>query len=47
MRRLKQGPMGQIKRRKCRLKNHTNLKEGARKRKNHKQFKTKNKWKLF
>jgi hypothetical protein len=39
--------MGKIKRRKCKLRNHKNLEEGAMKRKNHIQFKTNNKWRLF
>jgi hypothetical protein len=39
--------MGQLKRRKYRLKNHKNSKEGARKRKNHKQFKNKDRWRLL
>jgi hypothetical protein len=37
MRILKQGPMEQLKRRKCRLRNHMTLEEGVRKRKNHKK----------
>jgi hypothetical protein len=47
MKRLKHGLIGKMKRRKCRLKNHMNLEEGVREKKNHRQFKTKNKWRLF
>jgi hypothetical protein len=47
MRRLKQGPVGQFKRRKYRLKNHKNSKEGARKRANHRQLRNRNMWKLL
>jgi len=47
MKRLKQGPIGQLKRRKYRLTNHMNSKEGARTRKNHRQLKNKNKWRLL
>jgi hypothetical protein len=34
MRRLKQGPMEQFKRRKCKLRNHMTSEDGVRKRKN-------------
>ncbi len=39
--------MGQLRRRKCRIKNNMNLEEGAMKRMNHKQLKNNNNWKLF
>jgi hypothetical protein len=38
---------GQLMRRKPILKHHMTLEEGTRKRKNHKQLKNKNRWKLF
>jgi hypothetical protein len=37
----KAGPVGQFKKRKCGLKRHRNLEEGAKKKKNHKQLGTK------
>jgi hypothetical protein len=39
--------MGQLRRRKYKLKNHKNSKEGARKIQNHKQFKNKDRWRLL
>jgi hypothetical protein len=45
---VKQGLVGQLKKRKCKLKNHKNSKEGTMKIKNHKQLKNKeNKWRLI
>jgi hypothetical protein len=42
MKRMKQGLVGQLGRRKCKLKNHMNSKEGVKKTKNHRQLKNKN-----
>ncbi len=47
MRRLELGLVGQLRRRKCKPRNRMNLEEGARERKNHKQLKNKNSWRLL
>jgi hypothetical protein len=44
MKKMKQGPMEQLKRKRCKLKNHTYSKEEVRKRKNYKWIKNKNRW---
>jgi hypothetical protein len=37
----------QLKKKKCRFKNHRTSKEGVKKRKNHRKLRNKNMWKLF
>ncbi len=47
MRRMKQGPMEQLKRTKCKQKNHMTLEKGVRKINNHIKFRNKDRWRLF
>jgi hypothetical protein len=41
---MKQGPIGQLRRRKCKLRNNKYSREEVRNRNNHRQFKNKNIW---